>query len=51
MLEIDDFRERIEKRLGRILNIAPIEKGFSFEKKFKLTIGQGNYVVRLAPFK
>jgi len=51
MLEIDHFKKLIEKRLGPIQDIAPIERGFSNEKKFKLTIGKSDYLLRLSALK
>lgn len=51
MLEIEHFRKRIEKRIGRIQHITSIEKGFSIEKKFKMTTDEGDYLLRLSPIK
>ena len=51
MLEIKQFRELIEKRIGSIEDITPIKKGFSIEKKFKMTIGHSEFLMRLSPIK
>lgn len=49
MTAVDPFRLSIEAEIGPIHAIAPIAKGFSFEKKFKLTSEQGDFLARLAP--
>jgi len=51
MHDINHFKELIEKRLGPIRNIVPIEKGFSTEKKFRMTIGESDYLLRLSSIK
>jgi len=45
---IDPFRLAIEAEIGPIHTITPITKGFSFEKKFKLTSERGDFLARLA---
>ena len=49
MTAIDPFRLSIEAAIGPIHAVAPIAKGFSFEKKFKLTSERGDFLARLAP--
>lgn len=49
MTAIDPFRLSIEAEIGPIHTVAPITKGFSFEKKFKLTSERGDFLVRLSP--
>ena len=51
MIEIDCFRNEIEKRIGSIKSIISIEKGFSIEKKFKITAGESDYLLRISPIK
>ena len=51
MLEIYKTRDQIEKRIGRTREIAPIEKGFSSEKKFKVTTEAAIYLLRLSPIE
>ncbi len=51
MTEIDRFQEEIEKQVGTIEEIIPIEKGFSSEKKFKLVIDQADYLARISPIQ
>lgn len=51
MIEIGSFKKEIEERIGRIQSIASIEKGFSIEKKFKITTGEGDYLLRVSPIK
>lgn len=48
---INHLKEKLEKQIGRISDIAPIEKGFSIEKKFKITAVDGNYLMRLSPME
>ena len=49
MTTIDPFRLSIEAAIGPIHAVVPITKGFSFEKKFKLTSDRGDFLVRLSP--
>lgn len=49
MTAIDPFRLEIEAASGPLQTITPITKGFSFEKKFKLTSERGDFLVRLSP--
>ncbi|MCE7983264.1 MAG: aminoglycoside phosphotransferase family protein [Caldilinea sp. CFX5] len=49
MTAIDPFRREIEAAIGPIQTITPIAKGFSFEKKFKLTSDRGDFLARLSP--
>lgn len=49
MTAIDPFRPQIEAEVGPISAITPIAKGFSFEKKFRLTSERGDFLVRLSP--
>ncbi|MEZ4733045.1 MAG: aminoglycoside phosphotransferase family protein [Caldilineaceae bacterium] len=48
MTAIDPFRLEIEAASGPLQTITPITKGFSFEKKFKLTSERGDFLVRLS---
>ncbi len=48
MFDIDCLRKKIEKRIGQIQQISQIEKGFSSDKKFKITTGDGNFLLRLS---
>jgi len=47
----DYFRKEIEKHIGPIQSITPIEKGFSIEKKFKITTDKGDYLLRVSSIK
>jgi aminoglycoside phosphotransferase (APT) family kinase protein len=49
MTAIDPFRSEIEATIGSIQAITPIAKGFSFEKKCKLTSERGDFLLRLSP--
>ncbi len=49
MLDMDHVRERTEELIGDTLEIAPIEKGFSSELKFKVTTARNVYLLRLSP--
>jgi aminoglycoside phosphotransferase (APT) family kinase protein len=51
MIEMNYFRKEIEKQIGRIQLISSIEKGFSIEKKFKITTSEGDYLLRVSPMK
>ncbi|GAB6147070.1 aminoglycoside phosphotransferase family protein [Desulfocicer niacini] len=47
----DYFRKKIEKHIAPIQSITPIEKGFSIEKKFKITTDKGDYLLRASSMK
>jgi aminoglycoside phosphotransferase (APT) family kinase protein len=47
----DYFRKEIEKHIAPIQSITPIEKGFSIEKKFKITTDKGDYLLRVSSMK
>lgn len=49
MTAIDPFRREIEATIGPLQAVTPIAKGFSFEKKYKLTSDYGDFLVRLSP--
>ena len=49
MTAIDPFRSEIEAAIGPIQAMTPIAKGFSFEKKYKLTSDHGDFLLRLSP--
>ena len=51
MTAIDPFRLAIEAEIGPLHTVTPITKGFSFEKKFKLTSVRGDFLARLAPIE
>ena len=51
MLEITQIRDQIEKRLGETCKIDPIHKGFSTEKKFKVTTETAVYLLRISSFE
>lgn len=48
-MDLSPFRERIEEQIGPIGAIEPIEKGFSFEQKFKIQADSVDYLARLSP--
>ena len=48
MTAIDPFRSSIEAAIGPIHAVTPITKGFSFEKKFKLTSERDDFLARLS---
>lgn len=47
MIAIDPFRPQIEAEVGPIRAVSAITKGFSFEKKLKLTSDRGDFLARL----
>ena len=48
MLNIDRIRDQVEQRIGTTQEITPIEKGFSTEKKFRVTTETAVYLLRLS---
>lgn len=50
MLGLDRFRSEIEGHIGPIQHIVSIEKGFSFDSKFKVETAQRIYLARLSTF-
>jgi aminoglycoside phosphotransferase (APT) family kinase protein len=48
MIAIDPFRPQIEAEVGPIRAVSAITKGFSFEKKLKLTSDRGDFLARLS---
>ncbi len=48
MMDVGLFRNEIQARLGRIVSAVPIEKGFSDDRKFRLTIGGRDCLLRLS---
>lgn len=46
MIAIDPFRPQIEAEVGPIRAVSAITKGFSFEKKLKLTSDRGDFLAR-----
>ena len=51
VLEIEQIRDQIEQRIGATSEITAIKKGFSTEKKFKVTTETAVYLLRLSPIE